>query len=182
MMFAVSPSLCTAGGFAAFSASFPNLCEQSAETETETMAAAAAARGVRNSHLKLSVISSLPVTSNRALSKPPSQEQLQCTPLSEDRSCGSRFGPPAELLPHLLLGCAKDSANVSLLRQLGVTAILNVSHNCPNHFESLFEYKTICVEDSHNADLLSVLNSAIEFIGTSAHSRTSVDCYRNSMP
>lgn len=139
------------GGFEAFSANFPHLCEQSPET------------GVQRLPLKLSVTNSLPVTS-RALTKPLPQE-LQCTPLSEDRSCSSRFGPPVELLPNLLLGCAKDSANVSQLRQLGVTAILNVSHNCPNHFESLFEYKNICVEDSHDADLLSVLNSAIEFIG-----------------
>lgn len=47
---------------------------------------------------------------------------------------------------------------------MGVTAILNVSHNCPNFFESLFEYKTIPVEDSYQADLLSKLQEAFDFI------------------
>ncbi len=70
-----------------------------------------------------------------------------------------------EILPHLVLGCEKDSANLALLRQMGITAVLNVSSNCPNHFEELFEYMTIRVEDSYQADLLSRLHSAFSFIG-----------------
>ena len=70
-----------------------------------------------------------------------------------------------EVLPHLVLGCAKDSANLPTLRSMGVTAVLNVSHNCPNHFETLFDYKGIPVEDSHSADLLSQLQTAFDFIG-----------------
>ena len=81
------------------------------------------------------------------------------------QSDSDRFGPPVELLPHLVLGCAKDSANLGMLRQLGVTAILNISHNCPNHFGSLFDYMEIPVEDSYQADLLSYLHAAFRFIG-----------------
>ena len=80
---------------------------------------------------------------------------------SED---SSRFGPPVRVLPHLVLGCAKDAASITRLRSLGVTAILNVSHNCPNFFESLFEYKTIPVEDSYQADLLCKLQEIFDFI------------------
>lgn len=48
---------------------------------------------------------------------------------------------------------------------MGVTAVLNVSHNCPNHFDSLLEYKNIAVQDSYQADLLSKMEAAINFIG-----------------
>lgn len=75
-----------------------------------------------------------------------------------------QFGPPVEILPHLVLGCAKDSANLTQLRKHNVTAVLNVSHNCPNHFESLLEYKSIPVQDSYQADLLSKMESAITYI------------------
>ena len=148
------------GGFATFSAQFPRLCVQSPAV-------------VQKSPVKLSVSASLPLSS--WATRQPSPQQTQRTPLSRDSS--ENFGPPVELLPYLVLGCAKDSANVSLLRQLGVTAILNVSHNCPNHFESLFEYKAICVEDSHNADLLSKLDSAIEFVGKDSTRILIIACY-----
>ena len=72
---------------------------------------------------------------------------------------------PSQVLPFLYIGSAENSADESLLRQLGITAILNVSYNSPEHFENSFEYKKICVHDDHHADLLSQLNSAIEFIG-----------------
>ena len=48
-----------------------------------------------------------------------------------------------------------------------VTAVLNITTTCPNHFESDFEYMSILVEDSHQTDLLSRLNKAITFIGKS---------------
>lgn len=72
---------------------------------------------------------------------------------------------PSQVLPYLYIGNAENSADEVLLRELGVTAILNVSYNSPMHFESDFDYKKICVLDDHHADLLSQLNSAIEFIG-----------------
>lgn len=72
---------------------------------------------------------------------------------------------PSQVLPYLYIGSAENSADEALLRQLGITAILNVSYNSPEHFGTSFEYKKICVLDDHHADLLSELNSAIEFIG-----------------
>ena len=70
-----------------------------------------------------------------------------------------------QILPHLVLGSAKNSSNLTQLRKMGVTAILNVSHNCPNHFEGVLEYKCIPVQDSYQADLLSRMETAIHFIG-----------------
>lgn len=72
---------------------------------------------------------------------------------------------PSKVLSYLYIGSAENSADEALLKELGITAILNVSYNSPKYFESSFEYKKISVLDDHHADLLSELNSAIEFIG-----------------
>ena len=72
---------------------------------------------------------------------------------------------PAEILPFLYLGSAKDATNIESLRQMGITAILNITTTCPNVFESEFEYMSIKVEDSPQTDLLSRLDQAIAFIG-----------------
>lgn len=71
---------------------------------------------------------------------------------------------PVEILPYLFLGSAKDASNIEMLRKMGITAILNITTQCPNLFESEFEYMCIEVEDSHQADLLSKLQQAITFI------------------
>lgn len=52
-----------------------------------------------------------------------------------------------------------------MLDMLGITALINVSSNCPNHFEDSYLYKSIPVEDNHKADISSWFNEAIEFIG-----------------
>lgn len=138
-------SLYILGGFESFSAAYPHLCVSTGKK--------------RHSPLGISVSASLPIIS---LSKKRSQLQKMRTP-SEDS--GNHFGPPVEILPYLVLGSAKDSSNLTQLRRMGVTAVLNVSHNCPNHFESLLDYKCIVVQDSYQADLLSKMEAAIEFIG-----------------
>lgn len=107
----------------------------------------------------ISVSISLPISIGRPASK--KQPQRAQTPMEDD---SSRFGPPVEVLPYLALGCERDSGNLTVLRRFGITAVLNVSHNCINHFQELFEYKTIPVEDSHHADLLSKLQTSFDFI------------------
>lgn len=135
------------GGFSTFSKLYPSLCESST---------------LKTSHspIGISVSASLPLNFGRSAVRLPMRAQ---TPL-EDES--SQFGPPVEILPHLVLGCARDSSNLSLLRRLGVTAVLNVSHNCASHFKELFEYKIIPVQDSHHSDLLSHLSTAFDFINS----------------
>lgn len=133
------------GGFAAFASQFPALCESSP----------AGSKRAR-SPVSVSVSASLPIT----FQKHPRQNVCLQTPQADDS-----YGPPVEILPHLVLGCEKDSANLALLRQMGITAVLNVSTSCPNHFDSLFEYMTIRIEDSYQADILSQLHLAFAFIG-----------------
>ena len=140
------------GGYDALSAEHPDLCEQES---TKSMQ-----QSQRRAPLGISVSTSLPLGCTGYQRKVTPLRPL-LTPSEDDPN---RFGPPVEVLPFLVLGCAKDSANLMQLRKMGITAILNVSHNCPNHFETLFEYKCIPVQDSHQADLLSKLETAFDFI------------------
>ena len=68
------------------------------------------------------------------------------------------YGPPVEILPHLILGCAKDSSDLSTLQKLGVNAVLNLSHSVPSLFQNHLQYLEIRVCDNHKADLLSRLD------------------------
>lgn len=77
----------------------------------------------------------------------------------------SSQGGPVEILPFLYLGSAYHASRKDMLDMLGITALINVSANCPNHFEDSFLYKSIPVEDNHKADISSWFNEAIEFIG-----------------
>lgn len=74
-----------------------------------------------------------------------------------------------EILPFLYLGSAYHASRKDMLDMLGITALINVSSNCPNHFEDSFLYKSIPVEDNHKADISSWFNEAIEFIGEYLH-------------
>lgn len=73
-----------------------------------------------------------------------------------------------EILPFLYLGSAYHAARRDMLDALGITALLNVSSDCPNHFEGHYQYKCIPVEDNHKADISSWFMEAIEYIGRSA--------------
>ncbi|XP_048186656.1 dual specificity protein phosphatase 4 [Perognathus longimembris pacificus] len=82
-------------------------------------------------------------------------------------SCGTPLhdqGGPVEILPFLYLGSAHHAARRDTLDALGITALLNVSPDCPNHFEGHFQYKCIPVEDNHKADISSWFLEAIEYI------------------
>lgn len=85
--------------------------------------------------------------------------------------CSSAFfqGGPVEILPFLYLGSAYHASRKDMLDMLGITALINVSANCPNHFEDHYQYKSIPVEDNHKADISSWFNEAIEFIGKNCY-------------
>uniref|UniRef100_A0AAV2MJ50 Dual specificity protein phosphatase n=1 Tax=Knipowitschia caucasica TaxID=637954 RepID=A0AAV2MJ50_KNICA len=104
----------------------------------------------------------------------PSPPQGLSLPLSSSHSAGPGCSPcntplydqggPVEILPFLYLGSAYHASRKDMLDMLGITALINVSANCPNHFEDSFQYKSIPVEDNHKADISSWFNEAIEFI------------------
>lgn len=73
-----------------------------------------------------------------------------------------------EILPYLYLGSCSHSSNLQGLQACGITAVLNVSANCPNHFEDLFHYKSIPVEDNQMVEISAWFQEAISFIGKGA--------------
>lgn len=140
-----SPSL-SPGGYSTFSQQFPELCEETASS--------------LNSHVQISVSASLPISLQCGTKR---KLKLQSAPVDDS----DRYGPPVEILPHVILGCARDSSDLAGLQRLGVTAVLNVSHNVPSSFQTHFQYLEIRVPDTYQADLLSRLDEAFTFIGKS---------------
>lgn len=73
-----------------------------------------------------------------------------------------------EILPYLFLGSCSHSSDLQGLQACGITAVLNVSASCPNHFEGLFRYKSIPVEDNQMVEISAWFQEAIGFIGKGA--------------
>ncbi|XP_012693217.2 dual specificity protein phosphatase 4 [Clupea harengus] len=96
-------------------------------------------------------------------------------------SCGTLQhdqGGPVEILPFLYLGSAYHASKKDMLDGMGISALLNVSSNCPNHFEGMYQYKCIPVEDNHKEDISSWFMEAIEFIDSvkDSNGRVLVHC------
>ncbi|MEQ2196259.1 Dual specificity protein phosphatase 1 [Xenoophorus captivus] len=125
---------CMNSGFDSFSSEYPEMCAKASPPQG----------------LSLSLSARNPESANPKCSP--------CnTPLYDQ-------GGPVEILPFLYLGSAYHASRKDMLDMLGITALINVSSNCPNHFEDSFLYKSIPVEDNHKADISSWFNQAIEFI------------------
>ncbi|CAL8355765.1 unnamed protein product [Merluccius merluccius] len=122
------------GGFDKFSSEYPEMCTKPSPPQ-----------GL-----------SLPLSATQPQSADPGCSPCS-TPLYDQ-------GGPVEILPFLYLGSAYHASRKDMLDMLGITALINVSANCPNHFEDSFLYKSIPVEDNHKADISSWFNEAIEFI------------------
>ncbi|KAK7922127.1 hypothetical protein WMY93_009029 [Mugilogobius chulae] len=122
------------GGFDTFSTEYPEMCSKPSPPQ-----------GL-----------SLPLSSSHPESAGPGCSPCN-TPLYDQ-------GGPVEILPFLYLGSAYHASRKDMLDMLGITALINVSANCPNHFEDSYQYKSIPVEDNHKADISSWFNEAIEFI------------------
>lgn len=82
-------------------------------------------------------------------------------------------GGPVEILPYLYLGSCSHSSDLQGLQACGITAVLNVSASCPNHFEGLFCYKSIPVEDNQMVEISAWFQEAIGFIGKGARAQGS---------
>ncbi|XP_003965676.1 dual specificity protein phosphatase 4 [Takifugu rubripes] len=96
-------------------------------------------------------------------------------------SCGTPHhdqGGPVEILPFLYLGSALHASKKEVLDAIGISALLNVSADCPNHFEGTYQYKCIPVEDNHKADISCWFLEAIEFIDSvrDASGRVLIHC------
>ena len=74
---------------------------------------------------------------------------------------------PVEVIPHLFLGNAKNSADLNVLKNCGITYILNVTPNVPNKYEEdpTFRYMKIPISDHLSQNLSRFFPQAIQFIG-----------------
>mmetsp|Transcript_95680 Transcript_95680/g.270776 ORF Transcript_95680/g.270776 Transcript_95680/m.270776 type:complete len:258 (+) Transcript_95680:1-774(+) len=68
-----------------------------------------------------------------------------------------------EILPGLLLGGATLSVSLPLLKELGVTHVVNVTP-APDPFPGELKYCKVAVEDDRNAELLPHLGRVLAFI------------------
>jgi len=144
---------CHTGGFTAFNSKYPHMCiTSSADGESQS-----AILGLGYLHL----------TSSQS----PGGDQLQV-----DRTYHKEVEPsspsnlsrfPVEVLPHLYLGDAKNSADLENLAKNGIRYILNVTPNVPNKFETSdsFRYMQIPISDHWSQNLTVYFPEAIAFIG-----------------
>lgn len=153
VLFCFSP-----GGFSKFQAEYPTLCETNLDGSSNSSSPTAQVLGLGG--LRISSDSS------------DIESDIDRDPSSATDSDGSPLSNPqpsfpVEILPHLYLGCAKDSTNLDVLEEYGIKYILNVTPNLPNLFENAgeFKYKQIPISDHWSQNLSQFFPEAISFIG-----------------
>lgn len=151
-------SLILPGGFSKFQAEYPTLCETNLDGTQNSSSPTAQVLGLGG--LRISSDSS------------DIESDIDRDPSSATDSDGSPLSNPqpsfpVEILPHLYLGCAKDSTNLDVLEEYGIKYILNVTPNLPNLFENAgeFKYKQIPISDHWSQNLSQFFPEAISFIG-----------------
>lgn len=77
---------------------------------------------------------------------------------------GKRDRDITVVLPWLLLGRREVSTNQSTLLQMGVTHILNMTHDCPCVYPNTFIYQRVPVRDNITTDLAAHFTTIINFI------------------
>lgn len=152
----------SAGGFSKFQAEYPALCEtnldgssNNSSSSSPTTAQVLGLGGLRISSDSSDIESDID-------RDPSSATDSDGSPL-----CNPQPTFPVEILPHLYLGCAKDSTNLDVLEEYGIKYILNVTPNLPNLFENAgeFKYKQIPISDHWSQNLSQFFPEAISFIG-----------------
>lgn len=77
---------------------------------------------------------------------------------------GKRDRDITVVLPWLLLGRREVSTNQSMLLQMGVTHILNMTHDCPCVYPNTFIYQRVPIRDNITTDLAAHFTTIINFI------------------
>ncbi|XP_015227731.1 dual specificity protein phosphatase 6 [Cyprinodon tularosa] len=146
------------GGFSKFQAEYPALCETNLDGSFTSSSSSPTSTQVLG-------LGGLRISSDS------SDIESDIDPSSATDSDGSPLSNPqpsfpVEILPHLYLGCAKDSTNLDVLEEYGIKYILNVTPNLPNLFENAgeFKYKQIPISDHWSQNLSQFFPEAISFI------------------
>ncbi|XP_048879264.1 dual specificity protein phosphatase 6-like [Brienomyrus brachyistius] len=145
------------GGFSKFQAEFPGLCETNLDSPSSSSSPTAQVLGLGG--LRISSDSS-------DIESDVDRDPNSATDSDGSPLCNAQPSFPVEILPHLYLGCAKDSTNLDILEEYGIKYILNVTPNLPNLFENAgeFKYKQIPISDHWSQNLSQFFPEAISFI------------------
>lgn len=74
--------------------------------------------------------------------------------------------PASRVLPFLYLGNSRDAADLTCLKTLGTTCVLNVTSQLPGYHQSCgITYKQIPASDSGHQNLKQYFEEAFDFIG-----------------
>ncbi|TRY86567.1 hypothetical protein DNTS_018572 [Danionella cerebrum] len=150
------------GGFKKFQSEFPELCEGPVDSSTPTGSPPSSCSVLGLGGLRISSDGS----DGESDREPSSATESEGSPPLALPG-GSQAPPfPVQILPHLYLGCAKDSSNLAVLGQYNIQYILNVTPNLPNTFEhhGQFKYKQIPISDHWSQNLSQFFPEAIAFI------------------
>lgn len=130
------------GGFRNFEENYPEFCEGQEDKTTEK---------------DILGLSSLKIAEDSAYGTCDSEDGDLDSPTSK---------VPVKVIPYLFLGNAKNSADLNVLKDHGITYILNVTPNVPNKFEndSTFKYMKIPISDHLSQNLSQFFPEAIAFI------------------
>ena len=129
------------GGFSTFEERFPEYCIPQENTDSSIM-------GLKNLRI--------------------SDDSAYGTSSESDSETTPHLSPfPVQVLPHLFLGNAKNSADLNQLKNFGIKYILNVTPNVPNMFEKdpSIKYLQIPISDHWSQNLSAFFPEAIAFIG-----------------
>ncbi|KAK7318673.1 hypothetical protein RJT34_03378 [Clitoria ternatea] len=99
-----------------------------------------------------------PVKANSDSGRPVKEFQLKRDKLAfYDKEC-------SRIAEHVYLGSDTVAKNHELLRQNGITHVLNcVGFVCPEYFKSDFVYKTLWLQDSPSEDITSILYDVFDY-------------------
>ncbi|XP_074978435.1 dual specificity protein phosphatase 9 isoform X2 [Caretta caretta] len=145
------PGLGATGGFSKFQSEWPDHCETSLEVPGASSSPAP---------------TGTPVVGLGGLSLGSDGDSGPLSSGGVDSEAASPPSYPVQILPHLYLGSAQDSANMETLARLGIRYVLNVTPNLPNLFEEQggFCYKQIPISDHWSQNLARFFPEAIAFI------------------
>nr|GEU83926.1 protein-tyrosine-phosphatase MKP1-like [Tanacetum cinerariifolium] len=100
----------------------------------------------------------LPLNLNKGSGKPPREFEFKKDKLAFfDKEC-------SRIMDHVFLGSDAIAKNRDVLRQNGITHVLNcVGFVCPEYFKNDLVYKTLWLQDSPSEDITSILYDVFDY-------------------
>lgn len=100
----------------------------------------------------------LPLNLDKSLGKPPREFEFKKDKLAFfDKEC-------SRIIDHVFLGSDAVAKNRDVLRQNGITHVLNcVGFVCPEYFKNELVYKTLWLQDSPSEDITSILYDVFDY-------------------